>query len=452
MLAALHATVTATARGEGMFGRWSVVAGLCFILGLMSKEMAVTLPLLVLLLPGGPSWRRLPPLAIAFGLYLILRVNAVEGVLPSFVGDGDGVVFHDRSLIERLVMGCRACLRLLALVIAPFGLAADHRAHPWAQPDAHAGSGLVAFAIWIGMLWGTLRLRRGGQAPMAFLLGACAVSLLPILQVIPIGAVMAERFNYTPALFLVPFCVWAAGRMCQRWAPRLAAPLLLVALVGSATCTAIRIPVYNDRGTYCRDVVRAYPHDEKAWNNLGVFHYMPLPDLEGHEPDYVAADDAFARAVAAYSGEGTYGKGRLNRARALLERQRVEGDSVDLAPIDDWLGSVERAKRPNPDALYLLGKADLRTGRASRNDVRRRKWFRSSHERLTRAARRFKESRPNSRGRQAAALKEAGLAAQEMGDFPGMITAWRAALALKPNMQGAAVMRRRLEAIARKPR
>lgn len=444
VLAGLHASISASQRDEGFAGRWTVTAAVCYLLGLMSKEMAVTLPLFVLLLPGGPAWRRIPALTVAFAIYLVMRHNAVTGFLPSFIEDGVGVVFKDRDIFERVVMGCRACLRLLALTIVPVGLAADHRAHEWAHPEANPGSGVVFFIGWVAMLWYARRLRRDGNETMAFLLGACALSLLPILQIIPIGAVMAERFNYTPALFLLPFAVWLGGRGCERWAPRLAAPLLLIALVGSGVITAVRIPVYTDRGTYCRDVVRAYPHDEKAWNNLGVYLYLPDERLEGHKPDYAAADRAFAKAIEVYSGKDTYKKARLNRARALLERQRVEGDTVDLSPIDTWLAGGEKER--NPDALYLLGKADLRTGRAARSDERRRKWFRSSYERLSLAARRFEE-KGRSRLRQAAAWKEAGLAAQEMGDHQGMITAWTEALKRNPNIQGAAVMRRRLAAI-----
>ena len=140
-------------------------------------------------------------LGIAFGLYLVLRINAVDGVLPAYAGSGSGVLFVDQGLGDRVAMGCRACFRLLAMTIVPVGVAADHRAHAWALRDAPGGlTAVLAFLLWVAMLWGAWRLRSRGRAVDGFLLGGLALSLLPILQVIPIGAVMAERINYTPGL------------------------------------------------------------------------------------------------------------------------------------------------------------------------------------------------------------------------------------------------------------
>jgi len=134
----------------------------------------------------------------------------------------------------------------------------------------------------------------------------------------------------------------------------------------------------------------------------------------------------------------TYRMARLNRARALLERQRVADPEVDLGPLEDWLGPGVRGQAPA--ALYLAGKADLRRGKRSDQGEGRRALLDRAHDRLVAAAGGFGPPR-----RAAAAWKEAGLAARANGRADLMRAAWRQALALVPDMQGAAAMRRSLE-------
>lgn len=436
VLAGLILALEARARGEGFWGARTVALGVSFLLGLMSKEMAVTLPLLVLLLPRSGHWRRLPVLGIAFGIYLVLRISAVDGVLPSNIDDGVGVVFKEQGVVERLGMGCRACFRLVALTIVPVGVAADHRAHPWAVRDAPGGpTAVLALVLWLGMLWAAWRLRSRGRRLDGFLLGGFALSLLPILQIIRIGAVMAERFNYMPGLLLVPLLVRIVARVSQRRLPQLAPVLLIVALGVAVVVTSMRIPVYTDRGTYCEDVIRAYPDDHKAWNNLGVYHYLPDPAVDDHEPDFDAAERAFVRAIEILP---SYRRARMNRARALLERQRVQDKTADLRPIEDWLAPGIRLRQP--DSLYLAAKADYRIGRARKEGPTRSALLERAYERFVLAAHGFR-----SQGRAAGAWKEAGLAAKARGWQDKMKDAYRQALELDPEVQGAAGMRRALE-------
>ncbi|NRA96581.1 MAG: hypothetical protein HRU14_10280 [Planctomycetes bacterium] len=188
----------------------------------------------------------------------------------------------------------------------------------------------------------------------------------------------------------------------------------------------------------CEDVIRAYPDDHKAWNNLGVYHYLPDPKLDDHEPDFDAADRAFAHAVESQPG---YRRGRLNRARALLERQRVAEKDADLTPIEAWLASGIR--REDPDALNLAARADLRMWSRRPPGLTRTGRLERAYDRFVRAAREF--SRQVQPARAAGAWKEAGLVARERGKLGEMKDAYRRALELRPTMQGAAAMRRAIE-------
>ncbi len=415
------------------FDRRSILIALAFLLGLFSKEMAVTLPALILLLPGRGHWRRTPMLLVAFAIYVAFRASAVDGVLPTWAGEGEGVVLQDHDALDRVAIGARACARLLAMVLAPVGLAADHRAHPWALPETVADAG--AFAILIGaalLCWWAIRRRR--RDPVGgFLWSALPISLLPISQLIPIGAVMAERFNYVPAIFLLGGVVHLASRVLRgRLAPL--APMLALTTLGLAIALTLhRIPVYDTRGSFCTDVLRRYPHDYKALNNLGVYHM-----LERKPPDPVAAEAAFLHALEIHPA---YRRGRLNLARARLERERHGDRSVDL---DRLFADLEPLlDRGDPDALYLGGKLALR--RAEREPAARATHLESALERYLLAAERFRSRGAGQEARIAAALKEAGIAARDLGDVEQAAQLWRDALALQPAFDDAPAMRRFIE-------
>lgn len=435
-LSALLLALRAGRRREGFLGWRTLAAAMAFLLGLLSKEMAVTVPLLVLLLPGTRPRRRLPALVVAFLVYLLLRWTAVPGVLPAYAGDGEGVLLGDRGLLSRVVVGARACLRLLALLFVPVGLAADHRAHPWAQPDVTLrASGFVAVVVvTLWAVWGWRR-RRLEPAEGFLALGAL-VSLLPILQIIPIGAVMAERFLYTPALFALPLVT----RVLARAIPgrRLRRALAGVALVLLVVVTEKRIPVYADRGAYDTDVIRAYAQDWKAWNNLGVYRYLPLPDHESHEPDFDGADAAFTRATEL---RPRYRRGTLNRARARLERQRLKEPNLSLEDVEEWLAPW--AERGDADAHYLLGKVAWRSSQRAKDPTARAADLERAYARHRAAAKGFERAGRVGR-RAAAAWKEAGLASRQIPRDERWRDAWTRALEHDGTISGAAAMTRAL--------
>lgn len=430
VLAALR-TVHALSRPEATPPVWSyALPGLFWLLGLLSKEMAATLPILLLAMPR-VRWRVvLPGLVVAGVIYAILRVTAVDGVLPS--NTETGVALDDQGLGARILIAAQALGRLLLLLPVPVGLAADHSAHPYASTDAIAGPwGLLAMAIYLHLAISAWR-KRSRTPGTSFLVLAWIVALLPIFQIVPIGAVMAERFLYLPAAFLLP-CLVILGSMIMEFRAR---RLLIGAALGTClVLTWVRTPVYTDRITFSQDVIRAYPEDERAWLNLGVAWYLPLEGYETHEPDHVAAEAAFARALEI---RPAYKKAWMNRARARLNA----GDLAGLEPLEDWLGRY--AERDDGDALYLLGKVTLREGQAlAKEDPTRERALREAIDRYERAAGAF-EADGRAR-RAAAAMKEGGIAARALEDRATAVRLWIRALELAPDLGGAAAMRRFIE-------
>ena len=434
MLLALHGALTARSRGEGFVGWATISCAVTVLLGLFSKEMAVTTPLLILLLPGRRHWRLMPAIGGAFVIYLIFRTTAVEGVLPSWA-PAAGVALEGRDLFERVCLGTRALMRLAAMLILPIGLAGDHRGHAWAQPDALVGlTGVAAVFVYVWVVYRGLRERRRDETLSFFILGS-ALTWLPVQQIVPIGAVMAERFNYTPAMFILPL----VGILLYRWlSERWPGPLrglAVVSILGLAIVTLVRMPIYTDRGTYDRDVLLAYPEDHRAWNNLGVYLFLPLQDHEWHDPDYEAADEAFAEAMRILPG---YRRGRLNRVRAALESD-AHGLPVDFAKAESWITPLVR--RNVGDAHYLLGKLLHRQALKMEPGDERKEHARMAGDAFQRAGVRMKEEGRHPH-RQAQAWKEAGRALRDADDLEGTIEVWKKALSLNPTIGSHDAMRR----------
>lgn len=367
----------------------AAAAAACFLLGALAKEVALAVPGAALFLFGRRVLRTWPWFLAALAVYVALRLSAVEGFLPGIPNE-NGVVLHDRSVVERVLIGARAQLLLVVRLFAPHLSVADHRAHPAALPDTEVGLDGAAAALAFAAVFVAGARARGPSraASCARLLAAGACFFVPVLQLWPIGAVMPERFLYVPGFFLVAAAAHAAAPLAVR-APRVVPALAVVVVAALGARLAARTDVYRDDGTYFRDVLRAYPQDERAWNNLGVFLMK-----DAAPPDFDGADAAFAEAVRL---RPTYRRGRLNAARSILERRRVSHEDRGLARVEDLLGPG--LSRGDAEALRLVGRAEFELAElAAHADDRTIHW-----------------ERAEAAYARAAAWREAALAADRLG-------------------------------------
>ena len=308
---------------------WRVAAAGAWLLGLLSKEMAVTAPVLAAVLEAGleglPSRRDLtaralryvPYLAVA-GVYLAARVTALGHLLaPSPEGAALSVA--------KPFVALGTYLRWLAL--PPFGLNLE--------PEPAGGSwavlaalGILAALVVLLFFW-----RRGYRVELATTFAA-GVALLPVLQLKPLETALSERFLYLPSAFAMTL----VGLLAARW--RLTrgrvATLTAVVLLGGLY-VAILVP----RSRLWRDEVKLWMAKDaeeggslKARLNLGRAHHR-------------RGDDVAARA--AYDGAIALAPGLARQIRAemsTLARDGAAGDSAD---------DVRRALAASPGDGSLWG-------------------------------------------------------------------------------------------------
>jgi tetratricopeptide (TPR) repeat protein len=252
-------------RGTGGAGSWSAGAVLCCGLGMASKEVMVTAPVVALLYDRAfvagsvvGALRARPGLyaglAATWVLLIALMASAPHG---DSVGFGLGV-----GPQQYLLNQCVVVAGYLGKFLWPDPLLVDY-----GRPRELAlGDVLAQAALLLSMLGGSLWL--GWRRPR---IGFCALFffavLLPTSSVVPVvNEVGADRRVYLPLCGLCALVVAAAARRDGR----LLGGLALVAAGALAVLTIGRNQVYQSPVTLWRAEVAALPGNYRAHNNLGL--------------------------------------------------------------------------------------------------------------------------------------------------------------------------------------
>ena len=267
---------------------WRYPAGLIALaLGVLSKENAAVTPLLFCLLafalpaaaglstrpePFSPEGRRAlwragglaAGMACAAGLYFILRPVPAGGAIQAqwFGGQPGGVVFNTMT---------RALAEYLQLLVFPHPLGVDfYYANKIPFTPRFTLTCLADTALWLAVLGvGIAALRRAPLAATGTLW--VFVALLPVLNIVPIGLLMAERLLYLPS---VSFCIMSGAGAAllptvTRW--RLpAAAIVALAFSALAAKTWVRNADWRDARTLWEAELKKAPTDVVVNNNLAV--------------------------------------------------------------------------------------------------------------------------------------------------------------------------------------
>lgn len=331
----------------------AMMAGLYF-LGLAAKEIAVTLPALLLLL----ELRRegLAPVRVVRGLlpvwlaqgaalagYLVLRQVATERILG-----GTPVAYLDGLATgDRVATALRLWPEYLRLLLWPADLTSD-----WGPPlvplasFSEPGAWLSLLLLVILGMTAWLDARRGSGW---FALGFAwfAVVILPISQFFfPIGTLLAERTLYVPSICLA--LVFPALGELRRVArtPIPQAALALVLLLG-AVRTWTRTPVWRSTQAVRDDVLINHPESWRSQWYLG--------DAYASVGDGARARIAFHRAV-----ELT----RENDLLILLDAARLDLRVGEPRSAERLARRVLEKQPDNERAKMLIAAAKLQQGRA----------------------------------------------------------------------------------------
>jgi Tfp pilus assembly protein PilF len=396
------------ARGERPAGAYLASVGL-FVLSLLSKGMAVSLSLVVVLvdyLLGRRVSRRTVLEKIPFFALAILF-----GVLAIWAQQTTGAMEHDlaRPLAERIQLAGFGLSLYLGKHFLPLGLSA---VYPY--PEYVVGQLPARFLVYPALIVGltvSVALFARRRRKIVFCVLFFLLNVAPVAQLVPVGAaVAADRYTYVASIGLA----WLAGEgyACLRRRPGFAAPATAAVVVAAlllGVATWQRSAVWKNRLTLFGDVIAKYPRFHPAFDIRGL-ERSNRGDKAGAIADFDEALRLRPDYVRAYNNRGNaradtgdlagalrdfdraielrpeFGLAHYNRGHLLGELGNIEGAieemslairySPGLAPAylnrgdaQRWLGRYDAAIRDYDVALSLdPGNAAVYHGRGEAYD------------------------------------------------------------------------------------
>jgi protein O-mannosyl-transferase len=279
---------------------WYVATLLVFMAALLSKAVAVTFPLALLLMDwhhrrgwGRGVWlEKAPMLALSavFGYVAIIAQADAQAITTTEV----------YTTFERLFLAAYGFLMYIVKFFVPFNLS-NFYPYPAKVGSTIPAIYFAALPVAIGLLYGAWKWSRHNQLA-GFGAGFMVLTLALVSQVIPVGAaVMADRYTYMPYIGLALVVAMGAAYLLKK-RPALK-PLLwgttLAYVITMAVLTYQRVPVWENSESLWTDCLAKNPNVPVAWNNRGNFYARELQDYDRALEDYNMAlrvDSTFYRA------------------------------------------------------------------------------------------------------------------------------------------------------------
>jgi len=349
-----------------------MLVSLAFALGMTSKPMVVSLPVVLMLWDVWPAERaplgianadlkprlieKLVPFALALGLAAVTLVVQTRG--------GATNRFEDVSLGVRAVNAVAAYGIYLYQCFVPLGLAVFYP-HAVVTSDAPIRALLgpallsaLAYAAWFALGW---RLRR--ELP-AILVGWLwmVVTALPVIGLVQVGSqAHADRYTYLPTLGLWFALAFSIAHLA-RTRPALASPALAlggIALASLAFLTHRQLPVWNNTESLFEHALEVTERNYTAYAKLGELQRARGNDAAARElyrqslEIHPNSDETLANLGLCYLDEGDF-----VRARKLFERSLAVAPSnhetrTARGLLEFLEGNVEAAERDFQVALSL---------------------------------------------------------------------------------------------------
>ena len=330
---------------------WLAGSLVAFLNALLFKEMAFTLPVVVILLDYlvpeettatfSAKLRRWLPFFAVFALYAVLRLKALGAfthrTVPLPISAGD------RFLTTLYFTG-----RYLQDLIAPFQQNAYHVFRPFSKlAPAEWVFPILLLALGGALIWKLLNTER----KLCFLALWVAVTIVPVLNLEGLGQnIYTERYLYIPSLgfcLLVPAVIERFQKQIPYYAGALACTFLVL---GLSVLTIGRNPVWKDSKTLYTATLSVSPDAALIHNNLGTVYFG--------EGDFVGARQEFLSALAA--GSRVFVHSVRDRSSSLLGLSSVA--NAEGKPAEAWQFADEaRILMPQRSEPYqilgaLLGK------------------------------------------------------------------------------------------------
>lgn len=255
------------------------VSLISYFFALFSKEMAITLPLLLALVvlylrlqdrfkPSQKIMCLSGYLLIAL-FYLFIRFIAL---CPEEIQGSHNLA--DYNILENLIIMAKSLSFYVWLLFFPVKLNADYVTI--ASDSVSDPSFILSFAMLVTIGVITIKIKKfSGKTYFSILW--FAISILPVANIVPIENIMAERYLYIPSMgfFIFIGTVLASGLRCK-WIFKKASAgtiitilLILLAIFWCSFRTIKRNKIWRDEFTFWTNTLKDSPNSYRACNSIG---------------------------------------------------------------------------------------------------------------------------------------------------------------------------------------
>jgi len=341
-------------RREGL-AKWALysITVVLFVCSLLSKPVAVSLPLVLLLIDYWEEEKLKPSvlinkipfvlIAVILGL-LSLKTQASAGSLAT--------ASTGYSMIERALLGFYSLVTYLWKAIIPVHLRIFYP-YPGKPGSLSPILYLYPFLVLglLGLIWKYAR----GKRAVIFGVGFFLVNIALLLQFIPVGtAIVADRYSYISYLGLFVVVGWFVSEKFKDNLSDRTGNILMAGVV--AYCLILgylsheRNKVWHDSTSLWISNMNMLPEDADAYNNLGYEYFLKAdetPDVNIKKRDYDSSIILLKKSVEIKPD--------------FMQSYVIMGELMrNLGRYDEALQNLNMATKVNPeDAAPYLSKAIL---------------------------------------------------------------------------------------------
>lgn len=313
--------------------RLSATTGL-FILALLSKPMAISLPVVLLLLDIYPlravditSIKSVAKAVIKKTPFLILAV--ISAALTIWAQKKGLVPLEVYSLPERFALSIRAYGFYLYKMALPFGLA-----HFYPRPEKiefFSSGYLAAYALFTILTAAALiSVKRHKALTLAWFF--YLITLIPVIGIVQVGSqAAADRYTYLPSIGIFLLAGAGTGRLAKKYDLKMRHIIIILAVIFApiSYLTIRQTGIWKDSLTLLTHEIELYPTFQAYANRAEAYSKAGL-----HEKAVFDYTKVIEMAAAEGRTEVVY-KGYIGRGAT----QMGTGDAYKA--IDDYMAAIE---------------------------------------------------------------------------------------------------------------
>jgi len=240
-----------------------------FLLGIFTNEFVITLPLILILYDFFYKNLRestfIPKLKHYFSYFIIalgflfIRFKLI-GVFARIEG-------YQSNYFGKVLTMPQVITKYIQILFVPFNLSVDHRV------NIASLAGIIFFSFIVLLILGSAFILRKRSKLASFGILWFFITLLPVMNIVPIQRMMAEVYLYLPSIGFCIFLAWLIRKIpkLKFKNAKLCYFLILIIVLGSYSVISFnRNTIWKDEFSLWNNAIKTNPESSKAHSNLAL--------------------------------------------------------------------------------------------------------------------------------------------------------------------------------------